>query len=98
MQIVTDMTALDPCTVWWVPAVAAPERDWPGAPDCRRGARFLIDAGTFRPGHNHFPAFETRAECLRWIMAHRTEIAQHAPAVHINAVPLAQWMLGVGAV
>ena len=40
--------ALDATKTWWVPSVTAPARDWPGAPGCRRGARFLIDEESFR--------------------------------------------------
>lgn len=95
MQIVVDLARLRPATVYWVPAVAAPARDWPGAPGCRRGARFLIDGVTFRPALARFPAFETRAECLRWIMTHRREIAMGAPGAAVGAARLDAWMLGL---
>lgn len=95
MQIVADLAALDARSTYWVPAVTAPARDWPAAPGCRRGARFLIDGETFRPAHDHFPAFETRAECLRWIMAHRADLAGAAPDAAIRAARLDAWMLGL---
>lgn len=98
MQIVSTLATLRPGTAYWVPAVAAPVRDWPGSPGCRRGARFLIEAETFRPGHAGFPAFDSRAECLRWIMAHRRAIAERAPGVPITAARLDAWMLGLESV
>jgi hypothetical protein len=98
MQIVSNLGTLRSDIPYWVPAVTAPTRDWIGAPGCRRGARFLVDATTFRPARGNFPAFESRAECLRWIMAHQIDIAGHAPEAHAHAVSLAEWMLGVDAV
>jgi len=97
MQIISDLATLRPGTVYWVPATTAPVRNWAGAPGCRRGARFLIDATTLRPGHERFPAFESRAECLRWIMAHQFEIYSHAPAATITTAPLDAWLLGTDA-
>jgi hypothetical protein len=58
-----DVDALDARRSWWVPAVRAPSRDWPGAPGCRRGARFLIDERSFRPSRDNYPCFESRAPC-----------------------------------
>ncbi len=95
MQIIFDLAVLQPYRCYWVPAVAAPIRDWAGAPGCRRGARFLIDATNFHPGHKHFPAFDSRAECLRWIMVHRLDISDHAPDAAITAARLDAWMLGL---
>ncbi len=87
--------ALDAAKTWWVPAVRAPARDWPGAPGCRRGARFLIDQGSFRPARANYPCFESRASCLEWIMAHRIELARTAPDTAVKPVDLAKWMLGL---
>jgi hypothetical protein len=98
MQIVSTLSALQPGTAYWVPAVVAPTRDWAGAPGCRRGARFLIDATSFRPGHESFPAFRARADCLRWIMAHRLAIAEQAPAAAVTAARLDAWILGMDSV
>ncbi|MGZ8281715.1 MAG: hypothetical protein ACXWUN_02040 [Allosphingosinicella sp.] len=86
---------LNPTRPHWVPSVVAPERDWSGMPGCRRGARFLIDRNNCRPARAGFPVFESRAECLRWIMAHRTELARNAPRAAIVPVDLARWMLGL---
>jgi hypothetical protein len=85
---------LDPTRPHWVPSVVAPERDWSGMPGCRRGARFLIDHD-LHPARGGFPVFDTRAECLRWIMAHRLELARNAPRVPVVPVDLARWMLGL---
>jgi hypothetical protein len=98
MHVVSDLAVLRPSATYWVPAVEAPMRDWTGAPGCRRGARFLIVADSLRPGHSGFPAFDTRADCLRWIMAHQRAIAENAPAAHVHAARLDAWMLGVDAV
>jgi hypothetical protein len=86
---------LDPTRPHWVPAVVAPTRDWGGMPGCRRGARFLISASELRPSRDGYPAFDTRAECLRWIMAHRSDLAHNAPGAAVMPVDLAQWMLGL---
>jgi len=95
MRIVHDLSALHPGTLYWVPAVEAPERGWAGLPASHRGSRYLIGAETLRPGHDGFPAFESRAECLRWIMTHQRAIAEGAPAGHVHAVRLDAWMLGL---
>jgi len=89
------MEELDPRRPHWVPAVVAPTRDWSGRPGCRRGARFLISERELRPTLSDFPAFDSRADCLRWIMAHRAELARNAPGVPIVPVELARWMLGL---
>ncbi len=86
---------LDPTRAHWVPAVVAPQRNWAGMPGCRRGARFLISERELRPARADYPAFETRAECLRWIMAHRAGIARNAPGAPVRPVDLAEWMLGL---
>lgn len=86
---------LDPTRPHWVPAVVAPKRNWAGMPGCRRGARFLIGEHDLRPGRTDYPAFDTRAECLRWILAHRSGIARNAPEAEVMPVDLARWMLGL---
>ncbi len=91
----TSIGSLDPNRTYWVPSVAAPERDWPGAPGCRRGARYLIDADSCRPARGNYPLFDTRAECLEWIMIHRTELTRTAPRVPVTPVDLARWLLGL---
>ena len=86
---------LDPAKTYWVPCVAAPERDWPGAPGCRRGARYLIDAESCCPSRGNYPLFSSRGECLEWIMSHRAQLARMAPRVPVRPVDLASWMLGM---
>jgi hypothetical protein len=97
MQVVHDLAALHPGTVYWVPAVEAPVRDWAGLIGCHRGSRYLIDAATLRPAYDGFPAFDSRADCLRWIMAHQRAIAEAAPGGHVHAARLDAWMLGLDA-
>jgi hypothetical protein len=86
---------LDPGHDWWVPAVTAPCRDWAGMPGCRKGARYLLSAATYSASTRDYPAFESRAACLQWIMHHRAEIARAAPGTPVRAVDLARWMLGL---
>lgn len=95
MEIVGSLAQLRSDAAWWVPAVVAPMRNWPGAPGCRRGARFLVDAATFRPALTGFPAFPTRAECLRWILEHRQALGRSAPGVAVTAARLDAWILGL---
>jgi hypothetical protein len=89
-----DVETLDATKTWWVPSVTAPARDWPGAPGCRRGARFLIDEA-LRPARENYPLFESRAACLEWIMAHRAELTRTAPDAAVTPVDLARWLLGL---
>lgn len=89
-----ERSVLDPTRPHWAAAGVAPERDWSGMPGCRRGARFLIDS-RLRPGRSDFPAFETRAACLRWIMEHRCALARNAPGAVVVPVELTHWMLGL---
>jgi hypothetical protein len=98
MQIVHDIGSLRPGTAYWVPAVEAPERDWAGLPGAHRGSRYLVDAETLRPGHDGFPVFLSRADCLRWIMANQRAIAEGAPGAHVHAARLDAWMLGLDAI
>ena len=91
----SEVEALDSARTWWVPAVRAPRRDWPGMPGCRRGARFLIEERSCRPGRADYPLFGSRGECLEWIMAHRAELARTAPGSPVTPVSLADWLLGL---
>ena len=90
-----DVETLDATVTWWVPAVTAPSRDWAGAPGCRRGARFLIDAQSCRPARANYPCFPTRSACLEWIMAHRAALVRTAPDAPVAPVSLARWLLGL---
>ena len=91
----SDVDLLDSRRPCWVAAVVAPERDWAGAPGCRRGARFLVEGRTFHPSRDEFEAFDSQAECLSWIMLHRTELACALPGVKVRPVPLGRWLLGL---
>ena len=90
-----DIDALDGARIYWTPAVRAPVRDWPGAPGCRRGARFLIDEKSLRPARDNYPLFESRADCLHWIMANRFALVRTAPNAQVAPVDLARWLLGL---
>ena len=90
-----DVEQLDPRRTYWVPAVVAPRRDWPGAPGCRGGARFLVDRRTLRPSRNQFAAFDSQLSCLRWIMRHRAQLNRSLPGARVRAVALDRWLLGL---
>lgn len=91
----SDVETLDGARTWWVPAVVAPARDWAGAPGCRRGARFLIDEHSRRPARDNYPLFESRGDCLRWILANRPQLVRTAPGANVQPVSLARWLLGL---
>ena len=57
--------------------------------------RYLLSAATYSASTRDYPAFESRAACLQWIMRHRAEIARAAPGTPVRAVDLARWMLGL---
>ncbi|HEY0411751.1 MAG TPA: hypothetical protein VGD66_01250 [Allosphingosinicella sp.] len=90
-----DVDQLDSSRQYWVPAVVAPQRDWAGAPGCRRGGRFLVDSRTFRPTRDDFVTFESEQSCLGWIMRHRAILNSTLAGVRIRAVPLDRWLLGL---
>ena len=90
-----DIGRLDPARIYWVPAVVAPCRNWPGAPGCRRGARFMVDRATLRPSRDQFDAFDSELRCLEWIMRHRAELNRTVPGAKVRAVPLDRWLLGL---
>lgn len=79
----------------WAAAVVAPERDWAGAPGCRRGARFLVDGHSLRASRDSFEAFADRLDCLEWIMAHRAALARTLPGARVAPVRLDRWLLGL---
>ncbi len=90
-----DVDMLDPARTYWVPAVTAPRRDWAGAPGCRKGARFLVDRRSLKPSRTRFPTFDSRPECLRWIMEHRAALNLSLPEAPVAAVRLDRWLLGL---
>jgi hypothetical protein len=90
-----EVNQLDATRTWWVPALASPERDWAGAPGCRRGARFVVDPNTLRANRDEFDAFESKLSCLGWIMHHRAQLNRNLPGASVRAVPLDRWLLGL---
>lgn len=90
-----DIEGLDARRTWWVLAVAAPEPDWPAAPGCRRGARYLVDTRALRPRRDEFGAFEDRLSCLSWLMAHRADLTRALPGAAVRPVRLDRWLLGM---
>ena len=87
--------ALDPRRPHWAAAVEAPSRDWIAARGCRPHARFLVDGQSKAPSLVQFELFDSRADCLAWIMANRRELSEHMPGATIHPVPLASWLLGL---
>ena len=90
-----DVERLDSRRTYWVPAVAAPHRDWAAVPGCRGGARFLVDRRTLKPSSDQFTAFGSQLSCLRWIMRNRSQLNRTLPGARIRAVPLDRWLLGL---
>ncbi|HEX8366654.1 MAG TPA: hypothetical protein VF603_15345 [Allosphingosinicella sp.] len=90
-----DVDLLDPARTHWVPSVVSPERNWAGAPGCRRGARFLIEGGTFRASREEFETFDSELGCLSWIMLHRSDLNRTLPGAKVRPVPLDRWLLGL---
>ena len=90
-----EVDRLDPRRPHWAVAVEAPIRDWAAAPGCRPHARFLVDGESFAPSRTRFEHFDSRAECLEWMMVHRRELAEHMPGAKVRPVKLASWLLGL---
>ena len=91
----SEVDRLDPRRTYWVPAVVAPCRNWAGAPGCRRGGRFLVDEVTLRASRDSFPTFDSRLDCLQWVMTHRESLTRTLPEAQVRPVPLARWLLGL---
>ena len=90
-----DVDRLDPSRPHWAVAVEAPMRNWVAAPGCRAHARFLVDGDSFRPSLTRFERFDSRAECLSWIMVHRRALTEQMPGATLHPVKLANWLLGL---
>ncbi|HWL83878.1 MAG TPA: hypothetical protein VNR89_23230 [Roseomonas sp.] len=90
-----DVDQLDPSRAYWVPAVVAPERNWAGAPGCRRGARYMVNCLTLQVSRDEFEPFDSQSSCLRWIMLNRAHLNRMLPGARIRAVPLDRWLLGL---
>jgi hypothetical protein len=86
---------LDPGRPHWAVAVEAPMRDWVAVPGCRAHARFLVDGDSYAPSLTRFEHFDSRSECLQWILLHRRELNDHMPGAAVRPVPLAKWLLGL---
>lgn len=86
---------LDSTRPHWVPAVVSPERNWAGAPGCRRGARYLVNSQTLRASRDEFEPFDSQLSCLSWIMLNRADLNRTLPGARIRAVPLDRWLLGL---
>lgn len=79
----------------WVAAVVSPQRDWPAAPGCRRGARFLVHGDTLQPNRDEFEPFDSQLMCLQWIMRRRSDLNGALPGAAVRAVRLDRWLLGL---
>ena len=90
-----EVDGLDSTRSYWVPAVVSPRRNWPAAPGCRKGARFLVDGRTFRPTRDDFETFGSEFACLGWIAHHRGQLNRALYGAPIRAVPLDRWLLGL---
>jgi hypothetical protein len=90
-----EVDRLDSTRTYWVPAVVSPSRNWPGAPGCTRGARFMVHSETLRASRDQFDTFDSELSCLQWIMRNRLQLNQSLPGASIRAVRLDQWLLGL---
>jgi hypothetical protein len=90
-----EVNGLDATRTYWVAAVVSPERDWIGAPGCRKGARFLVDDRSFAASRERFATFESRLGCLGWIARNRAQLNRSLPRAAIRAVSLDLWLLGL---
>ena len=91
----SQIDSLDPTHTYWVAAVVAPERNWRGAPGCRKGARFMISDRDLCANRDRFEAFDSQSSCLRWIMQHRSDLNRTLPRATVRAVQLDRWLLGL---
>jgi hypothetical protein len=90
-----EVDRLDPRRPHWAAAVEAPMRDWAAVPGCRAHARFLVDGDSKAPSRTRFEHFDSRSECLQWILLHRRELNDHMPGATVRPVLLARWLLGL---
>ena len=91
----SEVDRLDARLSHWAIAVEAPVRDWSAAPGCRAHARFLVDGERLQPSRTRFERFDSRGDCLAWIMAHRRELSASLPGATVRPVRLANWLLGL---
>lgn len=89
-----EVDLLDARQQHWVAAVEAPCRNWAAVPGCRSHARYLVDKD-MTPSVSRFERFDSRGDCLQWIMAHRVQLTAQLPGATVRPVPLANWLLGL---
>ena len=90
-----ELDGLDSSRTYWVPAVVSPERNWRGAPGCRRGSRFMVNRETLCASRDEFSPFDSQLSCLQWIMRHRDHLNRTLPGAKVRAVMLDRWLLGL---
>ena len=59
------------------------------------GSRYLLDSVSCAPTWAQCATFDSRAECLEWMMANRAQIANAAPGTTVRPVDLSRWLLGL---
>lgn len=91
----SEVESLPPGQEVWVASVRAPMRDWSGAPGCRKAARFLVERRSKRASRETFATFDTRSECLQWVMRHRMTLNETLPAAQVTPALLDRWLLGI---
>ena len=91
----SEIDSLDPTHIYWVAAVVSPERNWSGAPGCRKGARFMVSNQTLRASREQFEPFDSQSSCLQWIMRNRLRLNRNLPSARVRAVQLDRWLLGL---
>jgi hypothetical protein len=90
-----DVDQLESGRTYWVPVVVSPERNWAGAPGCRRGARYMVNCLTLRASRDEFVPFDNEFSCQRWILQNRAHLNLNLPGAKIRAVLLDRWLLGL---
>lgn len=79
----------------WIPALAAPVRDWSAAPGCRLGARYMVDAARLQLSRDAFQPFADRLRCEHWIVTHAADLRRRFPGAEVRPVRLDRWLLGL---
>ena len=62
---------------------------------CKRGARYLVHPDDLTPTRDDFTPFNSRLECLNWIMLRRSDLTRALPGAMVRAVRLDRWLLGL---
>lgn len=95
MDHLEPVQSLDPAHDYWAASVVAPCRDWPAAPGCRKGARYLVDLDDFGASRHARLLFDSRVACLEWMMVHRGDLTRRLPGAQVVPVNYARWLLGL---